>query len=133
MDRWAWEQLTPWLELRATLPVGAVLRAAWPDTRAPVGVCRRPSFARPRAARAASVRTASTAPWGAPRTLGRSLRILGLIKGGSEGTERIREAVSLLKDSPAHLEHRYALTDLGASLSPRQPARRGPRRLAGGP
>ena len=42
MDRWAWEQLTPWLQLRATLPVGAlfcVLRGptvgrAW----APAGV-----------------------------------------------------------------------------------------------
>ena len=42
MDRWAWEQLTPWLRLRATMPVGAlfcVLRGptsgrAW----APAGV-----------------------------------------------------------------------------------------------
>ncbi len=24
MDRWAWEQLDPWLELRRTLPVGAL-------------------------------------------------------------------------------------------------------------
>jgi integrase/recombinase XerD len=24
MDRWAWEQLEPWLTIRATLPVGAV-------------------------------------------------------------------------------------------------------------
>jgi integrase len=24
MDRWAWEQLNPWLQLRATLPVGAL-------------------------------------------------------------------------------------------------------------
>jgi integrase len=24
MDRWAWEQLTPWLQLRSTLPVGAL-------------------------------------------------------------------------------------------------------------
>ena len=42
MDRWAWQQLTPWLQLRATLPVGdlfCVLRGptigrAW----APTGV-----------------------------------------------------------------------------------------------
>jgi integrase len=42
MDRWAWEQLSPWLQVRATLPVGAlfcVLRGptagrAW---RPPVG------------------------------------------------------------------------------------------------
>ena len=24
MDRWAWEQLRPWMELRATLPVGTL-------------------------------------------------------------------------------------------------------------
>ena len=24
MDRWAWEQLDPWLETRAALPVGAL-------------------------------------------------------------------------------------------------------------
>jgi hypothetical protein len=33
MDRWAWEQLTPWPHLRATLPVGAlfcVLRGPTP-------------------------------------------------------------------------------------------------------
>ena len=25
MDRWAWEQLTPWLELRQQFPIGAML------------------------------------------------------------------------------------------------------------
>src|SRR6476619_4667031 len=25
MDRWAWEQLSPWLEIRRRLPIGAVL------------------------------------------------------------------------------------------------------------
>ncbi len=60
--------------------------------------------------------------WGAPRTLGRSMRVLGLIEAGPDGTERIREAVSLLEASPARLEHAYALMDLGASL------RRGNRR-----
>jgi site-specific recombinase XerD len=25
MDRWAWEQLEPWLEIRSRLPVGALL------------------------------------------------------------------------------------------------------------
>jgi DNA-binding CsgD family transcriptional regulator len=60
--------------------------------------------------------------WGAPRTLGRSLRILGLIEGPSTGIDRLREAVTLLEGSPARLDHAYALTDLGASL------RRGNRR-----
>jgi class 3 adenylate cyclase/DNA-binding CsgD family transcriptional regulator len=54
--------------------------------------------------------------WGAPRTLGRSLRILGLIQGGDDGIARIREAVAMLEPSPAGLEHAYALADLGAAL-----------------
>ena len=54
--------------------------------------------------------------WGAPRGLGRALRVLGLIQGGSEGIERIREAIAVLEDSPARLEHAYALADLGAVL-----------------
>ena len=54
--------------------------------------------------------------WGAPRTLGRALRILGLIEGGDDGIERIREAVAVLEPSPARLEHAYALADLGAAL-----------------
>lgn len=54
--------------------------------------------------------------WGAPVTLGRALRILGLIKAGDAGIERIREAAALLADSPAQLEHAYALANLGAAL-----------------
>ena len=54
--------------------------------------------------------------WGAPVTLGRALRILGLIEAGESGIERIREAVALLSDSPAQLEHAYALANLGATL-----------------
>jgi integrase len=42
MDRWAWEQLDPWLELRATLPVGALFRVLRGPTRgrrcAPAGL-----------------------------------------------------------------------------------------------
>jgi integrase len=47
LDRWAWEQLGPWLQLRATLPVGTVLCAARPDRRPPVGTRRRPIPATP--------------------------------------------------------------------------------------
>ena len=53
--------------------------------------------------------------WGAPRTLGRALRILGLIEGGDDGIALIREAVAVLEPSPARLEHAYALTNLGAA------------------
>jgi DNA-binding CsgD family transcriptional regulator len=60
--------------------------------------------------------------WGAPRTLGRALRIQGLIEGGDEGIDTIREAVAVLERSPARLEHAYALASLGGAL------RRGNRR-----
>ena len=49
MDRWAWEQLGPWLQLRATLPVGAlfcVLRG--PTAGRPWAARRRPVPATPR-------------------------------------------------------------------------------------
>jgi integrase len=54
MDRWAWEQLTPWLQIRATLPVGAlfcVLRR--PNRWSPVGArrCPRPTAPRRRPSR----------------------------------------------------------------------------------
>ena len=48
MDRWAWEQLTPWLRLRATMPVGAlfcVLRG--PTWRSRLGARRSPLAAAP--------------------------------------------------------------------------------------
>ena len=63
--------------------------------------------------------------WGAPRNLGRSLRVLGLIEGPPEGTERIREAVSVLEGSPARLEHALRADGPGGLASPGQPARRG--------
>jgi DNA-binding NarL/FixJ family response regulator len=54
--------------------------------------------------------------WGSPRTLGRALRIQGLIEGGDEGIDAIREAVAVLEPSPARLEHAYALANLGGAL-----------------
>jgi DNA-binding CsgD family transcriptional regulator len=54
--------------------------------------------------------------WGAPRALGRSLRIAGLVEGGTEGRGLLEEAVEVLVDSPAKLEHAKACTDLGAAL-----------------
>jgi DNA-binding CsgD family transcriptional regulator len=54
--------------------------------------------------------------WGAPRTIGVSLRALGLVEGGQTGEELLREAVDALAESPARLEHARALIDLGAAL-----------------
>jgi len=70
--------------------------------------------------------------WGAPRTLGAALRARGLVVGGDEGLESLREAVEVLDPSPARLELARALTDLGAALrrggqrsDSREPLRRG--------
>ena len=52
--------------------------------------------------------------WGAPRTVGISLRALGLVEGGQAGELLLREAVEVLADSPARLEYARALVDLGA-------------------
>ncbi len=54
--------------------------------------------------------------WGAPRTVGVSLRALGLVEGVEAGEQLLREAVDALASSPARLEHARALIDLGATL-----------------
>ncbi len=53
--------------------------------------------------------------FGAPRALGRSLRVLGMVDPG-DGMPRLREAVEVLTDSPARLEYARALTALGSAL-----------------
>jgi DNA-binding CsgD family transcriptional regulator len=54
--------------------------------------------------------------WGAPRTLGAAFRVAGLVEGGKRGLARLGEAVEVLSDSPAKLEHAKARTELGAAL-----------------
>lgn len=54
--------------------------------------------------------------WGAPRALGRALRVQGRIIGGDAGLAVLGDAVAVLADSPAELEYAKALTDLGAAL-----------------
>jgi DNA-binding NarL/FixJ family response regulator len=53
---------------------------------------------------------------GQARGIGLALRRLGLIAGGSDGIDALREAVSVLESSPARLEHARALVSLGSSL-----------------
>ena len=54
--------------------------------------------------------------WGAPRALGAALRAAGLAEGGERGLEMLEEAVDVLANSPAKLEHAKARTELGAAL-----------------
>jgi class 3 adenylate cyclase/DNA-binding CsgD family transcriptional regulator len=54
--------------------------------------------------------------WGSPTSAGVALRALGLIEGGVSGEKLLREAVEVLADSQARLEHARALVDLGAAL-----------------
>jgi DNA-binding CsgD family transcriptional regulator len=61
--------------------------------------------------------------WGAPRALGRALRVAGLVHGNETGLPLLHEAVDVLENSPARLEHAKALVDLGAAL--RRTGRRG--------
>jgi DNA-binding CsgD family transcriptional regulator len=60
--------------------------------------------------------------WGAASGIGVALRTIALVEGGAASVGRLREAVKVLEESPARLEHAHALTDLGAAL------RRGNRR-----
>ncbi|MEV8092668.1 helix-turn-helix transcriptional regulator [Streptomyces nigra] len=54
--------------------------------------------------------------WGAPRTLGRALRVSGLVSPEKERIELFREAIGILENSPAQLEYAKALGDLGTAL-----------------
>jgi DNA-binding NarL/FixJ family response regulator len=54
--------------------------------------------------------------WGAPRALGAALRAAGLAEGGADGLALLEQAVAVLADSPAKLEHAKARTELGAAL-----------------
>src|SRR5207248_1082886 len=55
------------------------------------------------------------ATFGAQRALGISLRACGLVRQGAESIERLRQAVEVLRTSPAALELARALVDLGAA------------------
>jgi DNA-binding CsgD family transcriptional regulator len=54
--------------------------------------------------------------WGTAGSMGHATRALGLVTGGDEGIELLREAVELLEESQSGLEYMRALTDHGAAL-----------------
>ena len=53
---------------------------------------------------------------GQPRAIGVALRTLGQLEGAAPGIARLEQAVKVLEDSPARLEHGRALVELGAAL-----------------
>jgi DNA-binding NarL/FixJ family response regulator len=53
--------------------------------------------------------------WGAPKALGRALRIHGQLKR-RKGMPELEESVAILKDSPAILEYAWSLAALGTAL-----------------
>ncbi len=53
---------------------------------------------------------------GGRRGIGLALRVQGSLFGGSDGIETLREAVGMLGDSEARLQHAHALVELGAAL-----------------
>lgn len=53
--------------------------------------------------------------FGAPRALGRSLRVAGLARGGDQGPALLEESVAVLRTSPAQLERAHSLAELGAA------------------
>jgi DNA-binding CsgD family transcriptional regulator len=54
--------------------------------------------------------------WGTPGALGQVARAEGVAQKGEDGIARVREAISLLEQSPARLELARALVDLGSAL-----------------
>lgn len=60
--------------------------------------------------------------WGAPAPLGRALRVLAGVVGGSRGVELLRESVQVLRSATDRLELSRALIALGKALADRDPA-----------
>jgi DNA-binding CsgD family transcriptional regulator len=56
------------------------------------------------------------AQWGTASGIGVALHSVALTEAGTASVDRLREAVAVLADSPARLEHARALVDLGAAL-----------------
>jgi DNA-binding CsgD family transcriptional regulator/tetratricopeptide (TPR) repeat protein len=71
---------------------------------------------RDEARRLATEELALARAWGAPRALSAALRTMGLVEGGEQGLALLAEAVDVVADSPARLEHARARTELGAAL-----------------
>ncbi|MCF2527809.1 ATP-binding protein [Yinghuangia soli] len=71
----------------------------------------------PAGARRAAQRAVGQAyVFGAPSTLGQTLRVAGQLIGGAEGLAKLGESVRWLADSPARYEYALSLVEFGAAL-----------------
>jgi DNA-binding CsgD family transcriptional regulator len=86
---------------------------AW---RSPAALALQQLGDRDEARRLASEELELARTWGAPRGLGAALRATGLIERDKRGLALLAEAVEVLSNSPAKLEHAKARTELGAAL-----------------
>jgi DNA-binding CsgD family transcriptional regulator len=68
------------------------------------------------AARTAAAELASARTFGVPMAIGASLRTLGLVTGGAQGVEMLREAVVTLERTDGRLDYARALLELGVAL-----------------
>ena len=85
------------------------------------GIRMRPSYWRRSASKMRPQRLAEQGlerarRWGTAGRVGHATRALGLVAGGDDGIEHLREAVRAAPGSPAGLEYMRALTDFGAAL-----------------
>jgi DNA-binding CsgD family transcriptional regulator len=88
----------------------------WPEWRLP-GALTREALGDPESAlRLADEQLEGAGRFGSARTLGRALRVRGLLSSGESSIELLREAAEVLSRSTAALDHAHALVDLGAAL-----------------
>lgn len=103
MDRWAWEQLDPWLQLRARLPVGALFCVLRFDTRSAMAARVRPRAATPRRCSSRCPASLCAAP-ASPRPCRRDV-VRGRTAVGDPATTGIRRPSDHLGVPARHRQH----------------------------
>jgi len=88
---------------------------AWSPWRSEAALCLHELHRDTEARELVAEELAKARHWGRPRTIGRALRVAGRLHRTS-GIGLLREAVEVLADSTARLEHAKALIDLGSAL-----------------
>jgi len=90
--------------------------AAFSDWRSDLALAHAAAGSRQTAKALAEEDLACAGRFGAPREIGRALRVLGLVEGGPHGLEMLAQAVDVLTPSGARLEQAAALIAFGSAL-----------------